>query len=158
MTQDELKANVTYDPETGIFRWVQSKPGRRDTVGAVLGPRGYVQVCISGKRYYAHRLAWLYVHGVWPENLVDHVNQNTADNRIANLREATIKENLQNRGKNANNTSGHLGVSWRKDCGRWVATLMVGRKSYHLGHFEHLEDAVSARKAAEQLHHPFRAT
>lgn len=158
MTQEELKSVITYNPETGVFRWLASKAGRRAEAGTVLEPRGYVQLCIDGRRYLAHRLAWLYVHGVWPDSYVDHINRDPRDNRLANLRQATHAENLQNKGKSTNNTSGHLGVSWRKDCARWEARLMVNRKSRHLGFFEHLEDAVSARKAAEQLHHPFRAT
>jgi hypothetical protein len=158
VTQEELKLVVTYDPETGVFRWLASKAGRRAEAGTVLKPRGYVQLCVDGKRYYAHRLAWLYVHGVWPTNYIDHINSTPSDNRIVNLREATLNENLQNRGSNTNNTSGHLGVSWRKDCARWEARLMVDRKTHHLGLFEHIEDAVAARKTAEQLYHPFRAT
>ncbi len=158
MTQEELKSVVTYDPETGIFRWRETGPGRKAEAGAVLKPRGYTHICIDGKRYYAHRLAWLYVYGVWPREYVDHINRDPRDNRIANLRQATHTENLQNKGKSTNNTSGHLGVSWRKDCDRWHARLRVDGKNHSLGYFKRLEDAVSARKAAEQLHHPFRAT
>ncbi len=157
MTQDELKAVVTYDPETGVFRWVQSKPGRRASVGAVLGARGYVQVCIDGKRYYAHRLAWLYVHGSWPTDLVDHINQDTTDNRIANLRNLTQAENLQNRGKNRNNTSGHRGVAWNKSGNCWHTRIKVGEEDHYLGSFKNLEDAVAARKAGEAKYHPFQA-
>jgi len=48
---------------------------------------GYVRIGVDGGKYTAHCLAWLYTHGVWPSDQIDHINGNRSDNRIANLRE-----------------------------------------------------------------------
>jgi hypothetical protein len=157
LTQERLKEVLDYDPGTGVFRWRATGSGRKAKVGSELNGRGYLQVRVAGKRYYAHRLAWLYVYGAWPREYIDHINRDTADNRIANLREATPAENQQNRDTNKNNTSGYLGVSWRKDCSRWAAKIMVDGKHHRLGLFKDLADAVAARKAAEPVHHPYKA-
>ncbi len=153
LNQAKLKARFDYNPDTGAF--TRRMANNRTKPAGALNHHGYVAFYIGNRRYLAHVLAWLYVHGEMPVLEIDHINRDKADNRIANLREATLKENLQNRGKNTNNTSGHLGVGWNKAYERWYARIMVDRKSYHLGHFEHLADAVAARKAAELLHHPF---
>lgn len=158
LTQERLKELLDYDPKTGVFRWRATGRGRKTKVGSDLMSRGYLQICVDGRRYYAHRLAWLYTHGTLPRGYADHVNRDTTDNRAENLREATPSQNMQNRGANKNNTSGHRGVSWRKDCSRWAATIMIDRKHHRLGLFVDLADAVAARKAAELLYHPYRAT
>ena len=158
LTQERLKTLLDYDPETGVFRWWATGSGRKTKVGSELIGRGYLQICVDGRRYYAHRLAWLYTHGTLPRGYADHVNRDTTDNRIENLREATPGQNQQNRGTNKNNTSGHLGVSWRKDCSRWAAKIMVDGEHHNLGLFKDFADAVAARKAAELVHHPYRAT
>lgn len=58
---------------------------------------GYPQGHILTKSLRAHRLIWLLVHGVWPDN-IDHINKDRSDNRLENLRSVTHKENMQNKG------------------------------------------------------------
>ncbi len=103
----------------------------------------------------AHRLAWLFVHGVWPKEQIDHRNGIRDDNRFVNLREATLAENNQNRGVSPRNTSGHTGVYFNKKTGKWHAEIMTNRRKKHLGCFNDIEDAISARKAAKAANHKF---
>ena len=154
LTAEYLRSVLHYDPATGIFtRKVSTSTNAK--VGAVAGcrgGRGYLRIQLQGRKYLAHRLAWLYVYGEWPEDQLDHINRNRSDNRRANLREVTNKQNLQNAGKRSDNTSGHPGIYWHKQRSKWVARIMHNQKHIHLGCFNTLEEAISARKAAEKLY------
>lgn len=150
LTAARLRTLVEYFPDTGIFRWRASR--QRVLVGGVAGSidsKGYLRIGVEGKVYAAHRLAWLYVHGVWPSDQIDHINRDKIDNRIANLREATPTENNRNQNKSRKNTSGHVGVSWSKAKQKWHAQICYLRKLIHLGYFTELEDAIAARAKAE---------
>lgn len=154
LTAEYLRSVLRYDPDTGIFTWkVRTSPRVKvgDTTGSLDG-NGYLQIRLQSRKHLAHRLAWLYVHGVWPKDQIDHINRIRTDNRIANLREVTNKQNLQNAGKRSNNTSGHSGVRWYRQSSKWVVVITHNYKRTHLGYFENLEDAVAARKAAEKLY------
>lgn len=85
--------------------------------------------------------------------VTDHINGNKLDNRKENLRTATSSQNGINRGKQINNTSGHKGINWYANA--WVAEIKVNQKKIHLGRFKNIDDAVAARKAAEQIYHTF---
>lgn len=114
-----LKELLHYESETGVFYWLVSN-SNRIKVGDVAGcvnPYGYVVIRIDGHLYRAHRLAWLYVYGNYPEGkqpFIDHINGNPSDNRITNLRCSSLAENQKNRKINSNNKSGVLGVSREK--------------------------------------------
>jgi hypothetical protein len=85
---------------------------------------GYITIRVIYKSYLAHRLAWLYVHGEWPENLIDHINNNRSDNRICNLRKATKTENNRNTLRGSKNKSGVKSVFWKENlqpCNYWIA-------------------------------------
>lgn len=154
LSAEELRSILDYEPETGIFTWKVST-SRRVKVGAVAGCQnvlGYLQIRVQSRLYLAHRLAWLYHFGEWPTDQIDHVNRVRTDNRIANLRDVSQKQNSQNRSKSSTNTSGHTGVYWHKRDSKWVATIMHNQKNIHLGYFSILEDAIAARKAAEKLY------
>jgi hypothetical protein len=155
LTQARLKERLHYDPDTGIFTWVKPSFMRPDFVGKAAGGdvNGYVSICIDRKNYPAHRLAWLYVHGRWPDSEIDHINRNRSDNRIRNLREATHAENLRNMSMGKNNTSGVLGVSWDSKNQKWRAHITVNAKFKSVGRFVHKEDAISARRAAAEKYH-----
>lgn len=101
MTQEELHQLLEYNPETGEFFW-KSCVSKRIKVGQKAGSickiHGYELIGIKNKQYRAHRLAWLYVYGKWPNPEIDHINRVKTDNRIANLREADRSMNNLNRG------------------------------------------------------------
>ena len=154
LTAEYLRSILHYDRATGIFTRKVSTSNRvraGDVAGSLDG-HGYLQIRVLSRKYLAHRLAWLYIHGSWPKDQLDHTNRIRTDNRIANLREVTNKQNMQNAGKQSNNTSGHPGVCWYKRDSKWRAQIAHNQKHIHLGCFATIEDAISARKAAEKLY------
>lgn len=154
ITQADLKENLNYDPKAGVFTWKKTGKGRR--VNGTAGHRrkkGYMQIWIYGKLYYTHRLAWLYVYGEWPKHRIDHINGNTQDNRIQNLRDVPQAVNAKNARKWGHNTSGYTGIDWDKKSGRWRARIAIGQgEQKHLGYFKNIQDAIAARKQAEEHH------
>ena len=152
LTQARLKELLSYDPATGVFVWIKAR-ARQVLVGSVagtVGERGYRRIIIKGKNYRAHRLAWLYVYGEWPDSELDHINRDKLDNRISNLRIVTRSENLQNTDIRKNNTSGTKGVWLNKIRQKWVASVTINNKYKHLGHFDTIEEAIAVRRAAEK--------
>jgi len=110
LTQEQLKAELHYDPETGIFRRLVDRP--KSKAGSIVGyptDRGWLRVKIRGKHYKLHRLAFLYMTGTIP-NEVDHANRIRDDNRWVNLREATRSQNTHNRNSGGNSQTGYRGV------------------------------------------------
>lgn len=162
----ELRRLFNYDKETGEFtRLVPTKRlpgGAVHGVGSVAGSlhvsRGYVTICIAGKVYFAHRLAFLWVNGEAPssELHVDHINGVRSDNRWVNLRLASPGENLQNqKGPRTNNSCGLLGVRWKAHAGKWSAQIAVKGEVSNLGHFDTKESAYAAYLEAKRRLHPF---
>src|SRR4051812_10110856 len=116
LSHERLLELLYYYPETGIFRWKvhrrpQSPPGT--IAGCYQSKKRVQRIELEGKAYLAHRLAWLYVHGVWPEDQIDHINGNPSDNRIENLRLANNSQNQANRPAKSNNSTGYRGISMR---------------------------------------------
>lgn len=110
----------------------------------------YRSVMIDEKTHKVHRVIWEMHNGDIPKGMqIDHLNHETLDNRIENLRLVTIKENTKNRSFNKNNNSGHIGVSWYKRYGKWNATIGISGKQKNLGYFSSMGDAIKARKNAE---------
>jgi len=150
ITQDELKKLVHYDPQTGIFTNIKARTWLRP--GRILGAShsmGYKVISIYCRKYYAHRLAFLYMNGSFPAREVDHINHDRADNRWSNLRQASRSGNMKNCSRHANNTSGVTGVSFHKPNKKWRAFIGVCGKAIHIGMFDNFNDAVSARRGAE---------
>lgn len=134
-----LRKRLWYDKETGIFRWrFHTKTGKNIpwSIAGCTQSRGYVHIKIGSVGYKAHRLAWLYVYGTFPENEIDHINGIKDDNRIKNLRSADRIINTQNRHKVLSKTAGVLGVSWHKASNLWVAQISINNKKIHLGTFK----------------------
>lgn len=151
LTQQRLKQLLCYDPESGLFkRAMPSKgPKPQDGVGWTRDG-GYRMITVDGRPYRAHRLAWLYVHGKWPVEHIDHINGITSDNRVTNLREASVQQNLANSKKPITNTSGYKGVSWHKAAKKWAARIRSEGGTRHLGLYETAEEAHAAYCAEAQ--------
>jgi hypothetical protein len=149
LTAERLRELLHYNPETGVFtrrlEWYGRKPG--SVVGTKNG-NGRLRCSIDGDGYYLHRLAWLYVHGVWPPEEIDHINRIPDDNRLANLRPATRPENGANRGRQSNNSSGFTGVAWNKKLGKWESYIYHVNKRHMLGRFDDPADASAAYVSA----------
>jgi hypothetical protein len=151
ITQKRLKELLHYDPETGVFKWIKSGKGRSlHNQPGCLNDKRYRIIYISYKIYRAHRLAWLYYYGSFPENELDHINRNTSDNRIENLREVSHMCNLRNAGEWKNNTSGVKGVTWNKIDKRWRSQISINSKVIQLGSHAEFAEAACARLAMEQ--------
>lgn len=115
LTAARLRELLNYDQATGVFVW---RVAMRYGVGAG-GPagsmcsNGYLKIKVGGKRLSAHRIAWLFVTGEWPSDMIDHINGVRSDNRFSNLRDASRAVNQQNQrhAQKSNTSTGVLGVS-----------------------------------------------
>lgn len=157
LTAERLRAALQYDPETGTLVWRESN-GRRAYKGAAAGgkcPKGYITISLDGGRYKAHRLAWLHVHGIWPEGQIDHINGAPGDNRIANLRDVDVSTNQQNlrRARSNNRQSGLLGVRKMSKTTRWWATISVNGGRIYLGSYATPDEAHQAYLTAKRKLH-----
>lgn len=149
-TQAEVRE--LFDYRDGDLWWFKRPSNRVDVskpAGCIHKINGYRVIRIGGKLQFSHRLIWLYVHGEFPEDQIDHINGERSDNRIENLRAVTDRENSRNKSKYTNNTSGTTGVSWEKQEGKWHAIIRVDGRQKHLGFFDDIDEAIAARKAAE---------
>ena len=154
LTQKELKRQLHYDPNTGIFtRLVSNHHSVKIGEKAGCINNGYVRIVIDNKQYYAHRLAWFYIYGEWndfPNAVIDHIDGNKENNKILNLRKISHQENILNQKLRKNNTSGIKGVSWHPRDKTWVVRLMINGVAKYLGSFKDIElaelVAIEARK------------
>jgi len=160
ITQSRLKKLFRYDHEAGVFVRIisTSSNAHAGDIAGCIGNRGYVQINISGRIYVAHRLVWLYVHGRWPVDEIDHKNGIRDDNRLKNLREATRAENQQNRSIISSNTSGYPGVDWNKRKMKWRARISINGQKKWLGYFDSPENAATAYQDAKHQIHKFQPT
>lgn len=130
------------NPEVMARSWNTRFVGR----AATIENSGYIAVHMGGQRYLAHRVIWKLVHGSEPD-IIDHINGNRRDNRLANLRNVTEAQNKRNLAPHRTNRSGRTGVRFHKLMGRWQARYC----RTHLGTFDSFNDALAAREAAEVM-------
>jgi hypothetical protein len=109
------------------------------------GARPYGEIEHNGKRYAVHRVVWAVVMGTWPTSAIDHINRDTTDNKIENLRLATPSDNAHNKSKARNNTSGYSGID--RNAGKWRVRVGHGDKSVFGGRYDSLELAIKMRDA-----------
>lgn len=157
----DLQAYLHYAPEDGVFTWKIS-PSDRVRAGSQAGgvkktKAGKVRwsIGIKGVQYTASRLAWLYMTGEWPENLVDHIDGDPLNQRWVNLRDINTKGNAENQRKapGHNKVSGLLGVGWSKARQQWRANISTDGKRVHLGYFDLASDAHEAYLRAKRMLH-----
>lgn len=160
LTHERLLELFSYDRETGVFtRRIATGYRGRFRVGEVAGSldkdSGYVRISVDGMHYWAHRLAWFYVHAEWAPNDVDHKDQIRDHNWIGNLRSVTRAENLQNqRYALKRSKSGVRGVRWNESKHKWQVDISVLNKTKYIGRFDDFEEAKAARSEAVRKHHP----
>lgn len=171
-----LRRLINYDPATGEMRWKErpvwlfknTAQGGRSAQAASWNTRyagtpalsginaiGYRHGALIGTCQLAHRVAWAMHYDEQP-SVIDHINGDPADNRIANLRSVTRSDNQKNMKQNSNNTTGVTGVYRVQGPKPWRAAIKTGGKHISLGRFDLKDDAIAARKAAERKYgfHP----
>jgi len=161
LTANRLREVLNYDPETGVFTTLIGR--KHSAAGSIAGTRkqctetlAYTVIGIDRRLYRAHRLAWLYMTGEWPEDVIDHINGDGTDNRWSNIRAASKSQNQFNRRLSKNNATGRKGVYRRSDDKAWVAEIWVNDRKQYLGSFKTFDEAAAVRAAAEcQLHGAF---
>jgi len=158
LTQARLKELLSYDPLTGEFTNIKSGKGRKP-VGSVVGSlnnTGYISSMIDQKNYLHHRLAWLYTHGYFPPEDVDHIDGVRTNNRLENLRLASRYQNCQNAARRSDNSSGTPGVVQVGK--RWRSRVTLLGVHHHVGYFDTSEAAREAYLAAKAKLHTFQPT
>lgn len=157
ITQQELYTHFSYNPLTGLF--TRKVASRGHAVGEIAGTpmlHGHILIGYKKQKHLAHRLAWYYVNGSWPQNQIDHINGDPSDNRIINLRESTQAENTQNRREaSTRSKSGLLGVHWCDRAKKWIAKIMLNKATKYLGSFDNKEEAFDAYLQAKRKLHTF---
>jgi len=152
LTYEELHRQLMYNPWNGLF-YRKIKSNRNVRIGDIAGytnPDGYVYISINGEYYLAHRLAWFYVKGYWPENIIDHKYRTPSNNKWNNLRHVSQSCNIRNSKKSTRNTSGVVGVCFHKLKQKWQADIKLVSKRKYLGMYFNFIDAVKARWEAEK--------
>lgn len=167
---DLLRRLLKYCPDTGKLYWLPRVPEmfnngtmtslqacdmwNRKNAGkeafTASNSEGYKHGTIFKKSYKAHRVAFALFHNHWPSGEVDHINGSRTDNRIENLRDVSMPENMKNKSRYSNSTSGFPGVSFHKGIGKWVSYITIGGKRVHVGTFQNKKDAIAARADAER--------
>ena len=159
MTWEDISAIFRYDPETGYIWWTDHYTVQAERVNERAGnthSSGRMYVNVGKRRILAHRMAWFLYYKEWPKDQIDHINHDQMDNRILNLRAATLSQNQQNhiRAK-CNNATQLLGVSYKVGKGKYTAQITLEGKTYHLGTFEDKYTAHQAYLTAKRKLHEF---
>jgi len=155
-TYSEAADYLQYEPATGLFTWARIDAVRPNLRGKNAGcaySDGYVYIRFNGKRLLAHRLAWIKVHKQMPDAQIDHINMCRSDNRIDNLRIASVTDNNRNRKAKSNNTSGFKGVTFHKGTNKFNAKICVNKRRISLGYFDSAEQASVVYQQAAREHH-----
>lgn len=159
-----LGAIFQYDPALGKLTRIRINKRARRTTYTELVPKAYDgdvyhRIKVSGKFVYAHRVIWALFYGEWPCGIIDHINRNPLDNRIANLRLATFSLNGANSTLDPRNKTGFRGVRHSMEKNRYEAIIKKDGKEIRLGSFTKIEDAALAYdKAATTIFGEFAYT
>jgi hypothetical protein len=154
LTAHRLRNLLHYDTATGIFTWLFGTRFAGQPAGHTCGAYNYKRITIGTQTHLAHRLAWLWVYGAWPTHQIDHIDGNTSNNRIQNLRDVDSQTNCQNllQAKSCSQ-SGFLGAHWNKKAKRWYAQIRVDGKLLHIGSYLSAEDAHAAYLQMKRKYH-----
>ena len=149
ITQETIKNIFIYENGNLIRKSKKNITSFAGWINTVSRGKKYIRLSINKKQLYLHQVIYLYFYGYIPK-YIDHINGNSLDNRIENLRETNQSLNTANSMLSKANTSGYKGVVWRKDTNKWMAQITKNRKNYKLGCFNNIEDAVNAYKIASK--------
>lgn len=145
----EIRNWLTYDEVTGNFIRTRDIAGiKTGTVAGTANAAGYVQIRVCGKLYYAHRLAWAFARGLPVPPVIDHRDRNKANNRLWNLRAATVPQNAANSKCRVDNSSGERGVTFHRASGLWHARVKKNGKLAHSTYHRTAEEAAQTCREA----------
>lgn len=145
-----LNQLLNYEPSSGHLFWVKS--GKLAGYEVIKKRKVYLKIHMKGSSYYLHRVAWAIHYGEWPAGEIDHINGDSCDNSISNLRVVTRKENCQNTRLQHRSVSGYCGVNWHSQSQKWRARVKVDGKEHYIGLFDDAEEAArQIRKLRRKL-------
>lgn len=154
LTQEE--AHRLFEYKDGVLYWKErpkaSRKPKGDMEAGTASGHGYKKLAYQQKKYYAHQVIFLMQHGYIPE-LVDHIDGNTNNNKIENLRASNKSLNACNSKLALNNTSGHKGVTWHKGGKKWMASIVFNKRSIYFGLFDDFDLACLVADEARVLYH-----
>lgn len=168
--KEEISQWLTYIPENGDLIWRKQenplgKPYLKRFNSIYAGKKaGWVdndsrsdysriRVNFKNKTYGAHNLGWLLYYGYMPSEtgkVIDHIDGDSTNNSIENLRLVTQEINSKNKRRSSNNTSGYPGVHWHKTKEKWVVRITDNKRRREVGSFNNLDEAILYRKSLEQ--------
>lgn len=157
LTAQRLRQLLDYDANSGVFRWADPQSRRvraGDEAGTINTLWGRRYIGADGRRYFAHRLAWLHAFGEWPSGEIDHIDGDPLNNAIQNLRDCSRQTNQQNQSAaRRGSKSGVLGAHWHSASNCWRARIYCSGKFHHIGLFDTAEEAGAAYLAAKRKIH-----
>lgn len=162
-----LRDCLAYDAGTGAFVW-KRRPGSHFKAdrycrawnslhaGKPAGmpmTDGRIIINLDKRKLLAHRVAWAMQTGAWPQQAIDHIDRDHANNVFSNLRECTLQQNQFNRVANRSNKTGMKGVSWDKKNQKYVAKMCLAGKTVNFGRYSTASEAKAAYDAAAKRIH-----
>ena len=167
---DLLRQILSYDPATGYITyldrpndmfssdraansWRTQYLGERAGSNITRDGRTYCQIELFNVKYNAHRLAWKIYYGEDPPDIIDHIDGDGSNNKIENLRAATIFQNGWNAKKSSRNKSGYKGVSFNTQRNKWRAAIHVNKKTILIGYYSTPQEASEAYQKASAAYH-----
>lgn len=157
-TKSMFEQKLAYAPNEGAFYWLvdnQHPKARKGMQAGRINALGRAQIGFAKKQLFVHKLVWLFETGVWPTEMIDHINGNPLDNRFKNLRLSSHTLNGQNQKayRPKNKSAKLLGVSWHKRNSKFIASIKIFGYKKHLGYFDTAEAAHAAYVTAKRIYH-----
>lgn len=150
LTQSILKDKLDYNPDSGLFYWLpRPRSTRKNPIAGCRMLNGYITIRVNKKAYLAHRLAFLFMEGSFPEQQVDHINRDRSDNRWCNLRKSSPSENNQNRTPKEGLPTGICKVQRKGRKGDWYLVAIQCNYQRYSSFYRNLDDAIEWRRKKE---------
>lgn len=161
-----LRECFDYDPDTGILTWRERPVEHFTSAGlcrrtnlrwankeAGRTNQSRREVRVYGASFFVHRIIWKIIYGADPAEQIDHIDGNSLNNKISNMRSATSAQNAHNMKAKPTRDGALKGATFCKDTKRWKSAITLGGKHIHLGRFDTQKEAHEAYIEASKKHH-----